>query len=363
MTKLYSLLVLFFAITLFSGCGSDGDDPELQAPTNLVVNATVSTDGSGEVTFAATADGETYYEFAFGDAAFFTPQNVRNGSVVHVYEESGDYTVTVKAFTNKDLFITTTKDITVAVFINIPATGYSTPEEYPNMVSYWTQEFDEPLNEDEWTFELGGGGWGNQELEYYRKQNTSVVDGHLVITAKAESVGANNYTSSRIITKDKKTFQYGRIDVRAALPKGKGIWPAIWMLGNNIGTQPWPKCGEIDIMEMIGGAANEKTVYGTAHYDNNGYESNGGHYDLPTGILADKFHVFTIIWTEEMITWYIDDIKYHELPITATRTEFQEEFFFVLNVAVGGNWPGPPDDTLKFPQRMIIDYIRVFKPE
>ncbi|HRI60869.1 MAG TPA: glycoside hydrolase family 16 protein, partial [Saprospiraceae bacterium] len=160
--------------------------------------------------------------------------------------------------------------------IPIPTTGYSTPATYPNLTAVWSDEFDgTSLNELYWNFQLGDGcpnlcGWGNNELEYYKKENTIVKDGYLIITAKSETAGSKNYTSSRINTQDKFNVQYGRVDVRAALPKGQGIWPAIWMLGKNINTTSWPACGEIDIMEMVGGSGKDNVAHGTAHWDNAG---------------------------------------------------------------------------------------------
>ncbi|HPH46598.1 MAG TPA: glycoside hydrolase family 16 protein, partial [Chryseolinea sp.] len=212
----------------------------------------------------------------------------------------------------------------------------------------------------------GSGGWGNNELQYYTNANTIMQDGYLTIKAKKETMGGYNYTSSRIITKGKQEFKYGRIDIRAILPKGQGIWPALWMLGSNISTVGWPKCGEIDIMEMIGGGANrDNRVYGTVHWDNAGaYASYGGNKTLSEGIFADKFHVFSIVWNEEEIIWYLDDVQYHVISLEpAELSEFKSDYFVIFNVAVGGNWPGAPDATLIFPQRMIVDYIRVFQPE
>jgi beta-glucanase (GH16 family) len=238
------------------------------------------------------------------------------------------------------------------------------------MTLIWSDEFDAgSLDAAKWTHEQGDGcpnvcGWGNNELQYYQSNNTSIIEGIAMIEARVENVGGRNYTSSRIITKDKFTFKYGRVDVRAALPKGQGIWPAIWMLGKSIGAVSWPKCGEIDIMEMIGGAGREKTVHGTAHWDESGHKYDGGHYDLSAGTFADEFHVFTIIWTETAITWYVDDIQFHVIDITpATLSEFKEEYFLLMNVAVGGNWPGNPDGNTAFPQRMFVDYIRVFQQD
>ena len=189
-------------------------------------------------------------------------------------------------------------------------------------------------------------------------------DGYLIITAKQENFGGQNYTSSRIKTQGIESFQYGRIDIRAALPNGQGIWPALWMLGDNISTASWPGCGEIDIMELIGGNGyNDRTVYGTIHWDDNGHASYGGHNSLPSGTMfSDEFHVFSIIWTSTSIKWLRDDIQYHEADITSSSlSEFHQNFFFIFNVAVGGNWPGSPDGTTIFPQKMIVDYVRVFQ--
>jgi beta-glucanase (GH16 family) len=254
--------------------------------------------------------------------------------------------------------------------INIPSMGYTTPVSYGGMALVWSDEFDgENLNATDWTFETGNGsgGWGNNELQFYRSENTSLVDGNLIITARKESYMGSNYTSSRIKTQDKKVFQYGRVDIRAVLPKGQGIWPALWMLGNNISSVGWPSCGEIDIMEMVGGSNRENTVYGTAHWDEGGHACNcdGDHgYTLTSGTFNDKFHVFSLVWTDTALTWYVDDVQFAALDITTeVRSELKEESFFIFNVAVGGNWPGNPDATTIFPQRMIVDYIRFFQNE
>ena len=144
----------------------------------------------------------------------------------------------------------------------IPSGGYSTPENYSGMTLVWHDEFDGlTLKPSDWKHETGGSGWGNNELEYYQEKNTAVHEGYLIITAKKENVGGKDYTSSRIITQGKKEFQYGRVDIRALLPKGQGIWPALWMLGANVTTVGWPACGEIDIMEMIGGDGKDNTVW------------------------------------------------------------------------------------------------------
>jgi hypothetical protein len=244
----------------------------------------------------------------------------------------------------------------------IPLTGYTSPTEYSGMEMIWSDEFDEGNNiENNWTFETGGN-WHNNEIQYYRKENTHIHQGgYLVIEARNERYVNRNHTSSRIVTKDKFEFRYGRVDIRAVMPYGQGIWPALWMLGHNISEVSWPACGEIDIMELIG--HQPATVYGTAHWSNAGQHAQyGGSKTLSSGIFNDEFHVFSIIWDEQRIEWYLDGVKYHSLDITpAELSEFHQDFFFIFNVAVGGNWPGNPDHTTEFPQRMIVDYIRVFQ--
>jgi beta-glucanase (GH16 family) len=251
----------------------------------------------------------------------------------------------------------------------IPTKGYSTPSMYPGMQLIWADEFEgTTLDEKNWNYELGDGcpgncGWGNNELENYRKENTTVKNGYLFIQAKSEAFNGKQYTSSRLTTQNKVNIKYGRIDIRAALPKGKGIWPALWMLGKNINEVGWPKCGEIDIMEMVGGTTTDNQVNGTVHWDhNNSHAEYGGNTKLAAGIFNDEFHVFTITWDEKFIRWYLDDKQYHVIDITPSGlSELKEEFFLVFNVAVGGNWPGNPDGSTMFPQNMIVDYVRVFK--
>jgi len=251
--------------------------------------------------------------------------------------------------------------------LSIPTSGYETPENYDNMTLLWSDEFnDSELNENFWTYQLGDGcpnicGWGNNELQKYQEENTSFQDGKLIITAK-RGAGNNNYTSTRINTKGKFAFKYGRIDIRAALPEGQGIWPAIWMLGENIDEVGWPKCGEIDIMEKIGGTGNENKIHGTVHWDNSGQNANFGGNKTLTTDTNDQFHVYSIVWTAEKITWFIDDVEFHVIDTTPSGLdEFREEFHFLLNVAVGGNWPGSPDATTSFSQSLVVDYIRVFQ--
>lgn len=251
----------------------------------------------------------------------------------------------------------------------IPTSGYSTPLTYPGKTLVWQDEFDgATLNSNFWTHETGTGqsGWGNNELQYYRPENTTLVSGNLVIEARQEAFGGAAYTSSRLVTKDKKTFKYGRIDIRAALPEGQGMWPALWMLGANLPTAGWPSCGELDMMEIIGSQPGR--VYGTVHYAS----ATGDHLQIGNSKalaggakFSEAFHVFSVVWEQDRIRWYLDDVLYHEVTPTILGTNnpypFNQDFFFIFNLAVGGNWPGSPDAATVFPQRLIVDYIRVFQ--
>lgn len=251
-------------------------------------------------------------------------------------------------------------------YIPVDSTGYYSASSYSGKSLAWSDEFDgNTLNPANWTYDIGGSGWGNNELEYYTNSsnNSFVSNGFLVIEARKETYGTNNYTSARILSKDKKSFTYGRIDIRAKLPKGQGIWPALWMLGSNIGSLPWPACGEIDIMELLG--HEPQKVYGTAHWGAAGGPSThiGGNYSLSATNFNEKFHVFSLDWTTTKLSFLVDDQVY----FTANQSQvtgaypFDKPFFFIMNVAVGGNWPGNPDNNTVFPQRMIVDYVRVFQ--
>ena len=244
---------------------------------------------------------------------------------------------------------------------NIPTTGYISPLTYSGYTLVWQDEFDGSTLGSHWIQEIGtgGSGWGNNELQYYRAENTTITDGNLIIEAKQESFGGSPYTSSRMITKGQKAYKYGRVDIRAALPEGQGLWPALWMLGSNIDQVSWPACGEIDIMEIVGHQPNK--VHGTIHWNENGHANYGGSKTSTTDF-SEEFHVFSIVWDATQIRWLLNDVQYHNVDLTpAALDEFREEFFFIFNVAVGGNWPGSPDATTAFPQRMIVDYIRVFQ--
>lgn len=229
----------------------------------------------------------------------------------------------------------------------------------------WSDEFNgTALNTSNWTAEIGTGsnGWGNNELQYYtnRTENLQVTGGNLVITARKENYSGMGYTSARIKTQNLKTFTYGKIEARIKLPSGQGLWPAFWMLGSNITTpnMGWPKCGEIDIMERVN---NNSSVNGTVHWDANGHAEFGrvsGNLDF------SQFHVYTVEWDANYIRWFVDGTQFNEFYIannTGNTEEFHKSFFLLLNLAVGGNWPGSPNSSTPFPSQMLVDYVRVYQ--
>jgi beta-glucanase (GH16 family) len=240
----------------------------------------------------------------------------------------------------------------------------------------WSDEFNgadgSAVDSTKWKHDVGGTGWGNDELEYYTDatQNAVVQGGNLVITATDQgasqyqcSYGTCKYTSARLLTEGLFSQQYGRFEARAQMPTGKGLWPAIWALGDNISTVSWPACGEIDFMETIGTEITEN--HGSLHMP----ASYGptGTYTLPGGgSFADAFHTFAIEWEPGTIRFYVDDNLYEtqSSPVPAGDTwEFEHPFFLLINVAVGGQWPGSPDSTTVFPQTLKVDYVRVYQKD
>ncbi|WP_406538835.1 glycoside hydrolase family 16 protein [Fibrobacter sp.] len=235
----------------------------------------------------------------------------------------------------------------------------------------WNDEFDgESIDLNKWTFDIGTGasGWGNNEWEYYtdRKENAYVKDGVLHIRAQKEDYEGQKYTSARMLTKGKFAFKYGTVEARIALPTGKGIWPAFWMLGENFDTVGWPACGEIDIIEAVN---TENKIYGTNHWANGAeyatYGNNTGDYrNQKFELDITQFHTYKFTWDEKYIRMFVDDFMYHEILIEGNEgdtEEFHKPFFFLLNVAVAGNWPGFEVDDSQFPNEMLVDYIRVIK--
>jgi beta-glucanase (GH16 family) len=240
----------------------------------------------------------------------------------------------------------------------------------------WSDEFNGPdgsaVDPTKWKHDVGGTGWGNNELEYYTDgtQNAVVKGGNLVVTATKDgasqykcSYGTCTYTSSRLLTQGLFSQKYGRFEARAQMPTGKGLWPAIWALGDTISTVSWPACGEIDFMETIG--TDIETNHGSLHMPSSYGPS--GTYKLPNGAsYADAFHTFAFEWEPGAIRFYVDEQLY-ETQSSAVPSgdtwEFDHPFFLLINVAVGGQWPGSPDATTTFPQTLKVDWVRVYEKD
>ena len=229
----------------------------------------------------------------------------------------------------------------------------------------WSEEFDgpagSPVDSDTWQPEIGGHGWGNDELQYYTggSENASLDGaGNLAIVVRRSGP---QYTSARLISKDRVAFTYGLVEARIQLPTGRGIWPAFWMLGQNIDVVGWPHCGEIDVMENVG--QEPEVVHGTVHGP--GYSGSAGvtgSHDAGTS-LAGGFHVYSVHWERDRIRWYFDDQLYSTVTpadLQGNPWVFDHDFFLLVNVAVGGTLPGNPDGSVTFSQTMLIDYIRVY---
>jgi beta-glucanase (GH16 family) len=239
--------------------------------------------------------------------------------------------------------------------------------ERPGWIMVWHDEFDGPEPDlENWTFDIGGGGWGNQEWQAYtnRPENVRVEDGMLVIEAREEPelIRGRNYSSARIKTQGLHAWQYGRVEARLKLPYGQGIWPAFWMLGEDINRKGWPAAGEIDILEFIGREPNR--IYATVHAPGySGGNGIGSHLIVSAESLRNDFHVYAIEWELDEICWYFDDRQYFRLTPEDVPAPwiFDHPFFIILNVAVGGRWPGYPDNTTVFPQFLYVDYVRVYQ--
>ncbi|MBT3254150.1 MAG: glycoside hydrolase family 16 protein [Candidatus Marinimicrobia bacterium] len=236
----------------------------------------------------------------------------------------------------------------------------------------WNDEFNgDSIDTGKWNHEEWWPGYVNNELQSYTKnpENSGVANGHLYLSARKENpFDPNNpaYNSARMNTARKVDWKYGRVEVRAKLPRGQGLWPAIWMMPTYSVYGGWPVSGEIDIMELLG--HDNSRTYGTIHYGNHypDKRSSGTSYVLPSGNFSDSFHTFAFEWEEHEMRWYVDDVLFQTLSSWFTiggdyPAPFDQEFHLILNVAVGGEWPGNPDDTTLFPQTMLVDYVRLFQ--
>ncbi len=348
MRQIKALLTLAVLSFIFIGgsCKKDKNNAAQTVPENLVVTTVVSTDGSGTVNFTATANNAVSYDYEFGDGSILTvPSGITNYKYTLV--GSNTFTVTVTAKSSAGLTLKKSIQVTVNVLAGTP-------------ILVWAEEFntDGVPNTAKWGYDLGAGGWGNNELQYYtsRPENAVVLNGVLKINAIREAYSGSAYTSARLLSKDKFSFKYGKIEVRAKIPAGGGTWPAIWMLGNNISTTPWPACGEIDIMEHVGNQLNK--IYGTLHYPGR----SGGNADGATIIIPDAtttFHNYILEWSASSIKIYVDTQLFYTFANNAS-SPFNQNFFIILNMAIGGNFGGVVAPAFTS-ATMEVDYVRVYQ--
>ncbi len=341
MSRVKILFLLLFVLS-FSFCKKKGspDNTDI-APSNLTVTAVVSSDNSGNVSFTATATNAASFEYGFGNGVF---QIVPSGVVTYKYLSTGTYTVNVIAKSAGGKTISKSIQVTVSVALSL----------------LWSDEFNINGAPDasKWGYDLGGGGWGNAELQYYtnRPENVIVQNGVLRINLIKEIFSGSNYTSTRMLSKGKFIFKYGVVEARAKLPAGGGTWPAIWMLGDNINTVGWPACGEIDIMEHKGNDLNR--IYGTLHYPGR----SGGSADGNTKVISNastEFHIYKVEWTAAAIKIYVDDVLFHTV-VNSNAIPFNHNFFLILNVAMGGTFGGAVDPAFTNAS-MEVDYVRVYQ--
>ncbi len=244
--------------------------------------------------------------------------------------------------------------------VNTPSPADTIPT-IPGWTLVWHDEFNGPdIDPRKWEWEVNGDGGGNNELQFYTnsRSNSFIEDGKLVIKAIKEDYHTKRYTSARMRTRNRGDWKYGRFEARMKLPYGRGMWPAFWMLPTDWVYGGWPTSGEIDIMEMLGHETNK--AYGTIHWGDSPAtrQQAGGNYVLPTGTYAGSFNTFTVEWDSVGFKWYINGNRYFSYT---KGHPFDQRFHILLNLAVGGNWPGNPDDFTIFPQMMYVDYVRVYR--
>jgi beta-glucanase (GH16 family) len=336
-------IIYFFLLFALASCNKkDNSGSGAQLPSNLTIKSIINPDNSGNVSFTAAATNTVLYTFELGDGS--GNQLSTTGMLTYKYQSSGTYTVTVvaKSATGQTIF----KSITISVTVVLAVV--------------WSDEFDTPGLPDatKWEYDLGAGGWGNNEVQYYtnRIDNASVSGGTLKITLKKEAYLGSQYTSARLLTRGKYSFKYGRIEARAKLPAGGGTWPAIWMLGDNISTAGWPACGEIDVMEHVGNQLNK--IYGSLHHPGH----SGGNPDGGTTIISNatsEFHKYAMEWSSTTIKFFVDDVPFYTFGNTSSLP-FNQNFFIILNVAMGGNFGGTVDPAF-VSAAMEIDYVRVYQ--
>lgn len=348
----FLLIISIFSFLFFScgGSGSGSSDQVVTTPTNLVINKLVvgssttmpNGDGTGVVNFTVSANNAKEYKMSVNGEILTST----TGSFTYTFKQSGtnEHTVYVSAY-NGDKFISSSTTVTVYVI--------------PKAV--WFDEFsvDGAPDSSKWGYDLGNNnGWGNNEAQYYtnRTQNAVVSNGTLKINLIKEAYQGYNYTSARLISKGKYSMKYGKVEIRAKIPSGGGTWPALWMLGDNIDSVGWPACGEIDIMEHVGNQLNK--IYGTLHYPGR----SGGNADGATIMISNattEFHIYSMEWNASTIKIYVDNQLFFTYNNNA-NSPFNQNFFFIMNVAMGGNFGGVIDPNVTN-ATMEVDYIRVYQ--
>ncbi|MFV8341320.1 family 16 glycosylhydrolase [Flavobacterium sp. XS2P39] len=343
--------IVLASIFLLFSCGdstTNGEEAILK-PSNLAISAVVegtstanpNGNGSGTVNFSINATNATSYKILLGNGE---TKELTNGNFTYTYATSGTetYVIYVSAY-NSAGFVSSTLSVTVFVGSSL----------------VWSDEFniDGAPDSAKWGYDLGAGGWGNNEFQYYtnRPENVIVQNGMLKIHTLKESYSGSNYTSARILTKDKFSFKYGRVEIRAKLASGGGTWPALWMLGNAISSAGWPACGEIDIMEHVGNNLNK--VHGSLHSPGR----SGNTPDTSTVTVANastEFHVYSIDWTAAAIKFYVDNQLFYTFS-NAASFPFNQNFFLIINCAMGGNFGGVIDPGFTA-TTFEIDYVRVY---
>ncbi|WP_304197696.1 glycoside hydrolase family 16 protein [Flavobacterium alvei] len=347
--KIVALPTLIF-VALFSCSSGDSGDKNTPGNTSTVVINTeivgITTqlpngNGTGMVKFNVSPNNATSYKIVFGDGETL---ETTTATFTHTYTSSGTktYEVQVTAFDGLKYF-SATKSIVV----------YVAPTEV------WGDEFDVDgaPNSSKWGYDLGAGGWGNNEPQYYtnRLDNAIVQGGVLKIITKKETYSGSSYTSARLLSKGKFSFKYGKVEFRAKMPSGGGTWPALWMLGDNIDTASWPACGEIDVMEHLGNQMNK--IYGTLHYPGH----SGATADGSTTMISNadtEFHLYSVDWRADYIKFYVDNQLFKTFANTAS-TPFNDKFFLIINCAIGGNFGGTIDPNF-VSSTFEIDYVRVY---
>jgi len=340
MTKYIKGIIILSLFLIACSKGKSAINPNTP-PTNLTISATATVDSSGNVSFTAKANNAVSYDFDFGNGII---QTVASGVVTYKYPESGTYTVNIIAKSSSGETISASTTVTIAVKLNL----------------VWSDEFniDGAPDPTKWGYDLGGGGWGNNELEYYTNNadNVIVQNGILKITAVKENNSGYAYTSTRMNTLNKFAFTYGRVDIRAMLPAGLGTWPALWMLGSNEATVPWPACGEIDMMEQRGSELNK--IYATLHYPgHSGANGNGATTTISNS--STQFHVYSLDWSPAAVKISVDGVVYQTVA-NSSALPFNHDFFFIFDLAMGGNFGGTVDPNFTS-ATMQVDYIRVYQ--